>query len=222
MKATIPFIEQKFEEFNKLIFNNKLPKVPVKLTKAKTFLGACAFKKKKKIFGKDEFFDFQLRFSTSFDFTERELEDTIIHEMIHYYIGYFQLKDTSLHGAIFRKIMNDINLRFNRNVTISNKIDGKSVAKLPDDRKKWRVVAVVRFHDGKVGIKVLPKVQQSVKKYCKTVISSSKIASVDVYWSDSLFFERFPSSAALRVYFVEPAVLNDNMKNAVAIDMSRI
>ena len=52
---------------------------------------------------------------------ERLLEDTIIHEMIHYHILSNQLQDTSAHGKLFRKMMDDINARFGRNVTISHK-----------------------------------------------------------------------------------------------------
>ena len=44
MKATIPYIEQKFEEFNQQMFAGQLPKLPIELSDAKTFLGVCAFK----------------------------------------------------------------------------------------------------------------------------------------------------------------------------------
>lgn len=39
MNATVPFIEQKFEEFSRQMFGGKLPKIPVELSDAKTFLG---------------------------------------------------------------------------------------------------------------------------------------------------------------------------------------
>jgi hypothetical protein len=35
VKATIPYIEQKFEEFNCQMFGGKLPKIPVELSDAK-------------------------------------------------------------------------------------------------------------------------------------------------------------------------------------------
>ena len=44
MKADIPFIEKKFEEFNKLMFAGELHKLPIELRNAKTFLGQCIFK----------------------------------------------------------------------------------------------------------------------------------------------------------------------------------
>ena len=54
MKATVPYIEKKFEEFNRQMFRGKLPKIPVELSDAKTFLGQCVFKKRRKPFGKTE------------------------------------------------------------------------------------------------------------------------------------------------------------------------
>ena len=53
MKATIPYIEQKFEEFNQQMFAGQLPKLPIELSDAKTFLGVCAFKTRKDKDGKN-------------------------------------------------------------------------------------------------------------------------------------------------------------------------
>lgn len=54
MKATVPYIEQKFEEFNRQLFGGKLSKIPVELSDAKTFLRQCVFKNRRKPFGKTE------------------------------------------------------------------------------------------------------------------------------------------------------------------------
>jgi hypothetical protein len=91
MKATIPYVEKKFEEFNQLMFDGKLPKLPIELSDAKTFLGLCVYKKRRTILGRTECYDFKLRISTRIDLVEAEVEDIIIHEMIHYYIGYNNL-----------------------------------------------------------------------------------------------------------------------------------
>ena len=106
MKATIPYIEKKFDEFNRLIFEGKLPRIPIELSNAKTFLGQCVYKKRRRPFGKPKLYDFRLRINTRIDLPEQELEDTIIHEMIHYYIGYNKLEDASSHGPLFLQMMN--------------------------------------------------------------------------------------------------------------------
>ena len=101
MKATIPYIEQKFEEFNQQMFAGQLPKLPIELSDAKTFLGVCAFKTRKGKDGKKICYDFKLRINTRIDLPDEEIEDTIIHEMIHYFIGYNQLEDASAHGPTY-------------------------------------------------------------------------------------------------------------------------
>ena len=65
--------------------------------------------------GKRTYYDFSLNFSKLYEMDKQKLEDVVIHEMIHYYIHYHQIQDSSAHGAVFRKMMNDINTRFQRN-----------------------------------------------------------------------------------------------------------
>lgn len=80
MKATIPYIERKFEEFNQQMFAGQLPKLPIELSNAKTFLGVCVYKKRRLPNGEIEKYDFRLRINTRIDLSEQEIEDTIIHE----------------------------------------------------------------------------------------------------------------------------------------------
>ena len=121
MKPDVPYIEAKFQEFNSLMFDNALPPVPVALSKASSYVGLCTFKTRRHLFGKVEHYDFRLRFSTRLDLPEAEVEDTIIHEMIHYYIRLNRIKDTSAHGKVFRQMMNELNSRFGRHITISHR-----------------------------------------------------------------------------------------------------
>ena len=67
MRATIPYIEKKFEEFNQLCFAGKLPKLPIQLSDAKTFLGQVVSKTRTLPNGKKEKYDFQLRINTRID-----------------------------------------------------------------------------------------------------------------------------------------------------------
>ena len=214
MRATVPYIEQKFEEFNRQMFGGKLPKIPVELSDAKTFLGQCVYKRRRKPFGKTELYDFRLRINTRLDLPEREVEDTIIHEMIHYYIGYNQLEDASAHGPIFLKIMNDINRRFGRNLSVSHKSTKEQREQLQDKRSHYHVVAVVQFHDGRVGIKVLPRVLRSILYYYNNVLANKDIKAIQLYMSNNVFFNRYPNSKALRVHFLETDEINKQLEGA--------
>ena len=104
-EITIPYIQKKFDDFNRQYFGNLLPPIPIKLSNAKTFLGKVCFRKKRKLFSRWHFSDFVLRINTRIDLPEDVMEDIILHEMIHYYIAVNQLQDTSAHGRLFRAEM---------------------------------------------------------------------------------------------------------------------
>lgn len=220
MIATIPFIEEKFDEFNKLMFDGKLPRIPAELSYARTFIGMCVFKKRRRMFGRIECYDFRLRINARVDLSQQELEDTIIHEMIHYYIGVNKIKDTSAHGQVFRRIMKDINERYGRNLTITHKSSQEQREQLRDTRIKYRVVAVVEFNDGRVGVKVLPRIKERIRNYRDKVSAVPEISSVSLFWSKNTFFAKYPNSSALKVHFIEREELDEQMKDAEPFDKS--
>ncbi len=214
MKATVSYIEKKFEEYNRQMFGGKLPKIAVELSDAKTFLGQCVYKKRRKPFGKTELYDFRLRINTRIDLPEGEIEDTIIHEMIHYYIGYNKLEDASAHGPLFLGIMNDINRKFGRNLTVSHKSTKEQREQLQDKRSHYHVIAVVTFNDGRTGIKVLPRVLRSILYYYNNVLTNKEISSIQLYMSNNVFFNRYPNSSALKVHFLEADEINKQLVGA--------
>lgn len=55
------------------------------------------------------------------DSTEKEIDDILVHEMIHLYICQNNIKDTSSHGKIFKAYMSKINHMFQGDLTISLK-----------------------------------------------------------------------------------------------------
>ena len=214
MKATIPYIEQKFEEFNQQMFAGQLPKLPIELSDAKTFLGVCAFKTRKGKDGKEICYDFKLRINTRIDLPETEIEDTIIHEMIHYFIGYNQLEDASAHGPMFLRMMNSINAKYGRHLSVSYKVTKEQREQAIDAKQHWRVVAVVKFKDGRYGIKVLPRIQQRIVNYYTKVGSSKDVERVELYMSNNVYFNRFPNSSVLNAHYVDIEEINKNMKGA--------
>ena len=214
MKATIPYVQQKFEEFNQLIFAGQLPEIPVRLSDAKTFLGKCCFRKRRKENGSIEYYGFELRINTRIDLPESEIEDTIIHEMIHYFIGVNRLEDSSSHGPMFQHLMNTINEKYGRNITISHKTMESQREELVDKRQHYHVVAVVSFTNGKTGVKVLPRVLPRILNYYNKVREQKTVEDIKLYMSNDIYFNRFPNSSALNVHYVELAELEEHIKDA--------
>ena len=214
MKATIPYVEKKFEEFNQLIFDGKLPKLPIELSDAKTFLGLCVYKKRRTLLGKVVCYDFKLRINTRIDLDEAEVEDIIIHEMIHYYIGYNGIVDTSAHGRVFRQLMMEINERYGRHIRVSHKPTQEQKEQLYGSKERWHMVALMVFKDGRRGIKVLPRIASKIVNYYNVVGRESTIERIELYMTNDTYFNRYPNSSALRVHAIDKAEAERHLEGA--------
>lgn len=214
MRATIEYVKQKFDVYNKLMFAGNLPSIPVRISNASSFMGKCKSKIRRHPDGRESHSDFELCISCYRDLPEKTLDDIIIHEMIHYFIHYNGLVDTSPHGVIFKGIMHSINTAFNRRIEISHKPASDQYESSPAVRRKYHVVAVVRYVSGKYGVKILPRVHETIIKYCRAVETVADINKVDLYMSDDPFFNRYPCSGALKVYVITKEELMQHLENA--------
>ena len=143
MIPTLPYIQQHFDDFNIRFFNGSLPPIPIKLSNARTFLGKVTYVKRRNFsltswlfssgassVGEWTYSNFKLRINTRYDLPEELIQDTILHEMIHYYIAVNHLRDTSTHGQLFRNEMKRINAEGNRHITISYRLTPEQLAQL--------------------------------------------------------------------------------------------
>jgi len=203
VKASVEYIKAHFDAYNRQYFGGQLPTLPIKLSHAKGFLGKVTFVRKRQgLFGGYRNEDFVLRINVRIDLPEEVIQDTILHEMIHYYIAVNQLLDTSAHGRLFRAEMARINAEGNRHITISHRLSEEE--KRQAIVKKERVVALVTFEDGKQGIKIVPKQVRHVQAWDKKVRRYFPIRSIEWYLTDDDLFAKYPSSMALRVYLLSP------------------
>jgi hypothetical protein len=131
VKASVEYIQAHFDEYNRQYFGGQLPTLPIKLSHAKGFLGKVTFVKRRQwLFGPYRNENFVLRINVRIDLPEELVQDTILHEMIHYYIAVNQWKDTSAHGRLFRAEMARINAAGNRHIRISYKPTPEELAEL--------------------------------------------------------------------------------------------
>ena len=222
MIPTIPYIEAKFDEFNKLIFGSELPRIPIVLGSATRVVGAFSCKVRRNFWGKKEYFDLKLRFSKKFDLPENELEDVIIHEMIHYYIHFKNLKDKSAHGPLFKNLMNQINKNFGRKISIRHKGAVKTNEQITDAKPRYRVVAVVTMKDGKTGIKVLSRIKEKVRHYYNAVSTSPTVSQVELYFTLNPFFGQYPCSSALRIHYIDHPILQPQLQGSTKLSLKDI
>ena len=210
MMLTLEFLNQKFDELNELCFGGALPKVSIRLSKARTYLGQLGFKRKRPLFGKTQYYDFVLRISTRLEQTEEEIIDTLLHEMIHLYIASHQLKDSSSHGPVFRQMMNDLNQRFGRHITISHR---KTKDELNQDtQRRQHLVCVSTLASGERGITIAAK--SRLLLLWDQIPRIPEIVSQTWYVSYDPYFNRFPRALMPKVYRISASDLDIHLKAA--------
>ena len=210
MRPTVEYVQARFEEFNMLCFEGKLPPVPVAITRAKSYLGKVVYKRGRSLFGKTKVSDIRMLISNRRDLDADVVDDTILHEMIHYWILHNGIRDTSVHGQVFRKMMNDLNRRFGRGMTVSHRVTPEEVAR--NQEKKTNLVCVSRLGNGKVGVTVAART--CVIRLWDGLESWDLVESFQWFFTDHPFFGRFPRSRTTKLYHVKEEELKQALKGA--------
>ena len=213
MKANIEYVEQKFKDYNDQMFGGRLPMIPVRLSDVKSYLGKCKYSVRVLKDGRRECYNFEMLINTRIDLPENVVEDVIIHEMIHYYILSNQLQDTSAHGKLFRKLMNDINTRFGRNVTISHKSTEEE--KEQDCEIRSHLICVSRLLDGRVGITIAARTR--IFMLWDEIARFDGVAECKWYYSNNPYFNRFRRSLKVKIYIVDNDELERQLADAVSL-----
>jgi len=213
MIATLDYIERKFKEYNEQMFEGKLQPLPFKLSSARTFLGQVRFYREKNNDGTWRYMNFQFVISTKVDLPEAEVEDTIIHEMIHYWILSNQMQDTGPHGKIFIQKMQEINMRFNRNLSVSHKATDEEHDK--DTEKRQHLVCVTRFRTNQMGVTVATK--SRIFQLWDEIPQFPKVAECNWYSSTDPYFNRFPRATSVKIYPVPYEELMEHLNGAKSL-----
>jgi len=213
MKPTKEYIEQRFKEYNSLYFEGKLPEIPVQLSRARSYLGQLSFKRRRRFLKRVENYDFVLRISVRFDMPESEFEDTLLHEMIHLEIGYQQLKDTSIHGRLFRQRMNYLNTKYGRHITISHRKTKEEQAQ--DTQKRAHLICVSTFDTDEKGITVAAR--SRVFRLWDYMATFPQLKQSEWYLSYDPFFNRYPRALTPKIYRISSDELAEHLKNATPL-----
>ena len=213
MRATKEYIEQMFKYYNELCFEGNLPPLPIELSRARSFMGVFTYRKRINADGEEEPYDMVLRISTVYDMDEESVKDTILHEMIHYYITYNRIKDTSSHGEVFLKIMNDINEKYGRQITV--KINKNRKVENTDTEKKGHFICVCEIGFDLVFVHCA---KSKIFQIHQELSSNSKIGKMSWYYTEAPFFNRFPNSIRARFLKINRMELIDNLKGAIELE----
>jgi predicted SprT family Zn-dependent metalloprotease len=214
MKATLSYIKQKFDEYNEMIFDGHLLPLSIEISNARRTAGQVLFIRNRSLFGEEHYSDFHLRISGRLDFTESEMHDVLIHEMIHYYILSGQMHDTSAHGRIFRKLMADINSKYGRHVAISRKTTKEEQNN--DRHVKGHYICVTTLDDGRTGLTISARTR--VFEMWRSIPRYFNIKAMTWWGSADPYFNRYPNSLKPKIYIVDKAELEEHLKGAVELE----
>ena len=211
MTPTVEYLEERFDTFNRMCFDGALPRIPIKLSRARTFVGRLIYRPVRDWRGRVvRREDFVLRISTYFDLPEAEVEDTLIHEMIHYWIAWKGIRDTSTHGREFRRIMKEINTLHGRHLTISHKSTPEEQDR--DTRVRDHYFCVSQLADGRTALTVAA--QPCIARIRRAFRWSTTVRSQTWYHSRDPWFNRYPHCRSPKIFPVDPDVLQPHLEGA--------
>lgn len=160
MELTAKYLRERFRALNKEYFGSELPEPLLVVTNAKTLLGQFSCRRVKKgFFSKAVNIGYKIKISEYYEQTAEEIDDTLLHEMIHFLIAYRQLRDSSAHGPLFRHEMARLN-RMGRHITISARTAKMDVS--AQNKRQQHLVLALQDRDGRCYLSV---VNPSYKKY---------------------------------------------------------
>ena len=200
MIVTIDWMEEWFKRFDQEYFGGKLPLPELALTRAKTRLGQLAFKRASR-WGRTKLYDFKLSMSTYYDMTEQQAKSVLLHEMIHYIIGYTGLKDTSPHGVVFRGMMDNLNRKYGWDIRVMTSTKGWKVSERVAEKKKAKgpqtyLMLAIELKDGKFYLsRVNPGFARRIEKQLPMV---RELRSHRWYTTQKSYFEDYPQVRSLR------------------------
>ena len=200
MIVTIDWMEEWFKRFDQEYFGGKLPLPELSLTRAKTRLGQLAFKRVSR-WGRTKLYDFKLSMSTYYDMTEQQAKSVLLHEMIHYIIGYTGLKDTSPHGVVFRGMMDNLNRKYGWDIRVMTSTKGWKVSERVAEKKKAKgpqtyLMLAIELKDGKFYLsRVNPGFARRIEKQLPMV---RELRSHRWYTTQESYFEDYPQVRSLR------------------------
>lgn len=217
MRATLEYIHERFDYFNKLIFKDSLSLPTFSISHSRTQLGQVRFRRRRTWNGKWRYSPLVLAISVQWDLDEDIMDDVIVHEMIHYYILSNQIQDNAPHGAVFRSLMSKINSTYGRHITIRYKTptagssaDGATAVVAQSSGPRY--FCIMKLRDGTIGITVAAKTR--LFWLWDMIPRVPDILEYKWYVSQDPFFTRFPRSQSIKIYSVKPSELEKPLKNS--------
>ena len=116
MVANLQNMQLAFDEYNKKYFEGKLPIPMFDLLHSFRTCGYFYCDYEQGWFSRT-LYNFRISMTDYYDFTPKQFEDILVHEMIHYYLAYFGIDKSFSHGREFKKMAKQLNRDYGLNIT---------------------------------------------------------------------------------------------------------
>lgn len=213
MTLTVDLLKEWFVRFNSSYFADAMPVPRLALSKARTRLGSMSCQCHRTLF-KRTYSHFTIRVSTCYDCTEREYQTVLLHEMIHYYITYNGIRDTSAHGREFHRLMNWLNREHGWNITVTSSVRGKALTE-PSQTAKSRLVLAMTMCGGERYLSVVsPRYAPVIDRQAQ---AARQIAQHRWFMSQDSYFSAFPTVRSLRARRVTKELFDEKTRHMVPL-----
>lgn len=146
MTPTVELLRAWFADFNVRYFGGALPMPLLKVSNARTTLGQFSRRKVRGgLLGLRSADECCISVSRYYDIAERELQNILLHEMIHFSISRGKVRDTSPHGVLFHREMDRLNAQ-GWHISVSTNTKGWAVS--GGKRRSLRCVVVAATSRG--------------------------------------------------------------------------
>lgn len=216
MRANLEFIRQKFIEFNALCFDNQLPPIPLRIGNARRSMGTFAYPLRYDRRLKRGVGECRITISQRFDRPQSEIEDTLIHEMIHYWKWMERLDGEASHGPIFVGKMNLINRTYDRRITVRHISDEELLNS--DHHYKAHYICVTHWNDNSMAITVCARTK--IFELNRLWLAQSRVKKVEWFASTDPWFNRFPTARTGKAYRLSEEDYQKHVSSAFRCEIS--
>ena len=208
MKPDLAYIKDRFRYFNSRIFVSPLPEPKFQISDAATHAGMFIGKYRADGYPVTVPLECCIRISRRHDLEPTVLDDVLIHEMIHYWLWYNNMRDTAPHGVLFLRLMNEINRRFSRNITVSHRITAESRGS--DSKVKPHYILVTRWKDGSEGL--TPMARTRIFEMHDVFLRNPDVVEMKWYFTMDPYFNRFRTFRVPKYY-----LMTDEMRGKLQV-----
>lgn len=211
MIPTISYMQQAFDRYNQLCFKGALTPPSFKLSRSRTRLGWMKCLRTRRLLRVTKT-HYTIALSVCYDLPVDELDDVLIHEMIHYYIAVKALRDNAPHGALFRQIMNEINALHGRHITVTARRQASALVTPRTTKDVPSLVLALEMTDGTRYLsQVAPRAAADITRRIPLIPHLQRYAW---YESRHPYFATLPKVRTLRAVRVTPSAYDSYLQGA--------